>query len=71
MARARTEIDGSFTIEFVGQAGSQVPEKDEPTFQFHDHADVTDSAGETRSAERGVHVGYTALEPLDHARVTG
>ena len=44
------------------QARPAVPEKDEPTFRFTVHADVTDAAGETRSAERGVNVGYTALE---------
>ena len=31
------------------------------TFVYTVHADVTDTTGETRSADRGVHVGYTAL----------
>ena len=39
-----------------------VPEADEPTFQFAVYADVTDAAGETRSAERTFSVGYTALQ---------
>ena len=38
-----------------------MPETDDPPFVYSGHADVTDSAGETRSAERGVSVGYTAL----------
>ena len=41
-----------------------MPEKDEPTFVFQINADVTDSAGETRSAERAIRVGYTALEAM-------
>ena len=40
------------------------PEKDEPTFVFPVNADVTDSAGETRSADRAIRVGYTALEAM-------
>ena len=38
-----------------------MPEKDEPIFQYAVSADVTDTTGETRSAERSVQVGYTAL----------
>jgi len=41
-----------------------VPEKDEPTFVFQITADVTDSAGETRSDDRAIRVGYTALEAM-------
>ncbi len=36
-------------------------EESEPTFQYTIYADVTDTTGETRSAQRGVNVGYTAL----------
>ena len=59
---ARTETDGSFTIQFVAKPDLKVPEKDEPTFEFRVNADVTDNAGETRSDNRSVRVGYTALE---------
>jgi uncharacterized protein YfaS (alpha-2-macroglobulin family) len=58
----KTENDGSFKIEFTAKPDPKVPEKDEPTFTFHVTVDVTDSAGETRSAQSGVRVGYTALE---------
>jgi uncharacterized protein YfaS (alpha-2-macroglobulin family) len=58
----KTDTDGSFKIEFTAKPDLKVPEKDEPTFVFQVNADVTDSAGETRSAERGIRVGYTALE---------
>ena len=57
----RTEVDGSFQIEFAARPDPKVPEQQEPTFVFSVNADVTDSAGETRSAERGINVGYTAL----------
>ena len=56
-----TAADGSFVLEFTARPDPKVPEKDDPTFVYSVHADVTDSAGETRSAERGVSVGYTAL----------
>jgi len=61
---ARTQTDGSFKIEFTAKPDPKVLEKDEPTFLFQINADVTDSAGETRSADRGVRVGYTALEAM-------
>src|ERR1043166_6398962 len=58
----RTETDGSFKVQFVAVPDRKVLEKDEPTFVFQVTADVTDSAGETGSADRGIRVGYTALE---------
>ena len=48
-----------------------VPEKDEPTFHFTVYADVTDTAGETRSAQRSVNVGYTALQAVDVRATSG
>ena len=59
---ASTETDGSFKIEFVAKPDPTAPEKDEPTFSFQIDADVTDGSGETRSAQRSVNVGYTALQ---------
>ena len=61
---AKTGTDGSFTIEFTAKPDPKVPEKDEPTFVFQVNADVTDSAGETRSTDRSIRVGYTALEAM-------
>jgi hypothetical protein len=58
---ATTDVGGSFPIEFVARPDLSVAEKDEPTFQYTVYADVTDLAGETRSAQRVVNVGYTAL----------
>jgi hypothetical protein len=61
---ATTGTDGAFKIEFAAKPDPKVPEKDEPTFVFQINADVTDSAGETRSAGRAIRVGYTALEAM-------
>ncbi len=59
-----TGRDGSFPIEFTAQPDLSVSEKDEPTFRFLIHVDVTDSTGETRSTMRVVNLGYTALQAL-------
>ncbi len=59
---ARTEADGTFKIEFLAKPDPSVSEKDEASFSFSIHADVTDTTGETRSAQRGVNVGFTALQ---------
>lgn len=59
---AVTEPDGSFKFDFSAAPDLSVPAKIEPTFSFRIHVDVTDTTGETRSSERSVRVGYTALE---------
>ena len=64
---ARTQTDGSFKIEFTAKPDPKILETNEPTFIFHLTADVTDSAGETRSADHDIRVGYTALEAMLHA----
>jgi hypothetical protein len=61
---ATTGTDGAFKIEFTAKPDPKVPEKDEPTFLYQINADVTDSAGETRSAGHAIRVGYTALEAM-------
>jgi hypothetical protein len=58
---AVTEPDGTFKVQFPAEPDRTVPEKNEPTFVFSVHADVTDSTGETRSCDRTVQAGYTAL----------
>jgi uncharacterized protein YfaS (alpha-2-macroglobulin family) len=57
-----TEADGSFAVKFIAKPDLSVPEKDEPTFHYSVHADVTDSTGETRSGSKATIVGYTALQ---------
>ncbi|MCP5520123.1 MAG: carboxypeptidase regulatory-like domain-containing protein [Verrucomicrobiales bacterium] len=59
---ARTGVDGRFEIGFLAKPDRSVLESDQPTFAYRVHADVTDTAGETRSDERTVLVGYVALE---------
>jgi uncharacterized protein YfaS (alpha-2-macroglobulin family) len=59
---ATTGADGSFEIRFTARPDLSVSEKDEPVFQYTVYADVTDSTGETRSAQQVVRVGYTALQ---------
>ncbi len=57
-----TAADGTFSIEFVAKPDPKVDPKSEATFTFSVHADVTDSAGETRSDQRTVNVGFVALK---------
>jgi len=57
---ATSGVDGSFTIEFVAKPDPSIPEANEPSFVYEITADVTDSAGETRSDNRSIRVGYTA-----------
>ncbi len=61
---AKTETDGFFKVEFFAKPDLAVLEKDEPTFVYTIHSDVTDTTGETRSAQRGIHLGYTALSAV-------
>jgi hypothetical protein len=58
---ATTAPDGSFSIQFQAVPDRTVSQKLEPVFSYMVHADVTDTTGETRSDERSVAAGYTAL----------
>lgn len=58
---ATTDAEGRFTVAFTALPDSSVPADREPTFRYTVTGDVTDGAGETRSASRTVNVGYTAL----------
>jgi uncharacterized protein YfaS (alpha-2-macroglobulin family) len=60
----KTGVDGAFTVEFMAQPDRAISPTNEPTFVYSVTADVTDSAGETRSADRPVRVGYAALEAV-------
>jgi len=60
--RAITEANGTFKISFVARPDLSVAEQDEPRFHYTIHADVTDTTGETRSGDRAITVGYTALQ---------
>lgn len=57
-----TDAQGRFTIRFPAKPDTSIPESDQPVFTYRVSADVTDSAGETRSQSIGIRIGYTALE---------
>ncbi|HEU5080968.1 MAG TPA: alpha-2-macroglobulin family protein [Opitutaceae bacterium] len=59
---ALTADDGHFNIAFDAAPDPSAAKDKQPTFEFVVHADVTDTTGETRSQERTVVVGYTALQ---------
>ncbi len=59
---AETGTDGAFQIQFVARPDPAVSAEDEASFSYAVYADVTDPAGETRSAERSINVGFTALQ---------
>ena len=61
---ATTGVDGAFTVEFIAKPDLAISPTNEPTFIYSVTADVTDSAGETRSADHSVRVGYAALEAV-------
>ncbi len=56
-----TEADGTFNVKFTARPDKSVSPDSEPTFNYTIHADVTDGTGETRSSNRSINVGYTAL----------
>jgi len=58
---ATTSDQGTFEISFVAKPDASVPADSQPTFRYTVHADVTDSAGETRSSQKTINLGYTAL----------
>ncbi len=63
IAHGSTETDalGKFKIDFDAKPDLSVSKDSEPIFQFTVYADVTDRTGETRSDQRTIQIGYTAL----------
>lgn len=59
---ALTGNDGSFSIAFTAKPDLSVPAANEPVFRFVVIAEVTDLTGETRTDQRIVSAGYTALQ---------
>jgi hypothetical protein len=57
-----TDPDGTFKLRFTAVPDRTVPATNEPVFVFTVHVDITDTNGETRSEQRTVPVGYTALQ---------
>jgi len=62
--KIRTDKSGKFEIKFVAKPDLQISRSSQPIFTYKVQADVTDSAGETRSASTHLRLGYTAIEAL-------
>jgi hypothetical protein len=60
----RTDTSGNFALSFNAQPDPRVEEVDGLYFVYTVHADVTGIAGETRSSQRGIHVGFAALKAV-------
>lgn len=56
-----TRGDGSFVVAFPTRADPRDLEDDEPVYRYEVSAEVTDQAGETKTAVQRVSVGYTAV----------
>ena len=56
-----TSVEGNFQVEFPAKPDLSVDRDSQPVFVYTVHADVTDSAGETRSSTQTINVGYTSL----------
>jgi len=57
-----TDIDGSFKIKFKALSDKSADAEGQPVFSYSVYADVTDSAGETRSANQTIRIGFTSLK---------
>jgi hypothetical protein len=57
-----TGVDGSVAVRFVAVPGKMEREGGDAWFRYEVTADVTDGAGETRSAEVSVRVGERAMQ---------
>lgn len=57
-----TDENGAFTIRFKAIPESKIPAADRPQFDYVVIADVTDITSETRSGEKTVTIGYTAVD---------
>ncbi len=56
-----TDANGEFSVKFTAAADKNIPEKDQPLFDFQISADITDISGETRSGSTGISVSKKAL----------
>ena len=57
-----TEADGSFVVPFKALPDLSVDRESEPVFTFSVYADVTDTAGETRSDQSQIRLGYASIQ---------
>ena len=57
-----TDANGKFEFEFVARPDRSVARESDPVFNYQVSVDITDSAGETRSAKQNTRIGYTTLQ---------
>lgn len=57
-----TDASGSFKVAFEAVPDLMLNKSTRPAFRYTVYADVTDINGETRSSQRVVSIGYTALK---------
>ncbi len=61
-SETKTDASGNFTIDFVALPDEDFDKEKYPTFSYRIKADVTDTNGETHSAETIVNVGRQSLK---------
>jgi hypothetical protein len=59
---AVTDENGNFIVAFAALPDNKIPKTNHPIFHYQITADVTDLAGETRSGNNSVSVGYESLK---------
>ncbi|GAB3546700.1 alpha-2-macroglobulin family protein [Spirosoma fluminis] len=59
---AKTDAQGNVTVTFVALPDPEKKRETNPIFDFEITVDVTDRAGETRSTNQTLRIGYTALQ---------
>lgn len=60
--RGQTGADGSFVLTFIAKPERKLAGDEQASFVYRIYADVTDRAGETRSAEETLHIGTVSLQ---------
>ncbi|MEO7801452.1 MAG: MG2 domain-containing protein, partial [Ginsengibacter sp.] len=58
----KTGDDGNFSLTFKSIPDLSINKKTEPVFDYEINVDVTDAAGETRSATTVISIGYKSLD---------
>ncbi len=58
----QTDAAGAFEVTFKAEPDLGISKSRKPAFWFTLYADITDINGETRSGEKAVAIGYTALK---------
>jgi len=59
--KTTTNDQGEFTVEFTAMPDKSVLESSDPTFSYRVSVEITDEAGETRTAEENISAGYSTL----------